>query len=164
MIEIDGFVFGAEGKTSDIIKSFPKDFLEDSLVKKSRKELYNLAFLDSLTKTYNRNMFEEVSKILNEMELFITVVDIDGLKKINDTYGHNTGDEVIKDIAYKLMQFSELVFRFSGDEFLLIDNRQLILDIPKISYGCVLKKKNVSLSEAIKSADSLMYTYKKQKN
>ena len=44
---------------------------------KSRKELYYLAFVDRLTKTYNRNMLEEFREEFDSMDIFVTIIDID---------------------------------------------------------------------------------------
>ena len=84
---------------------------------------------DFLTNLYNRRYFSEVSKnIINvsrreEKSSSIISIDIDYFKKINDTYGHSIGDEVLKELA-KILQNStrksDIVARFGGEEFIIL--------------------------------------------
>lgn len=93
------------------------------------KELKELSNKDPMTNTYNRRYFSEISQkylILsrrNEQDLSILILDIDHFKKINDTYGHNTGDEVIITLAECLkncLRKSDIVSRFGGEEFVIL--------------------------------------------
>ena len=84
---------------------------------------------DFLTNLYNRRYFSEVSKnIINvsrreQKSSSIISIDIDYFKKINDTYGHSIGDEVLKKLA-KILQNntrkSDIVARFGGEEFIIL--------------------------------------------
>ncbi|WP_342555262.1 diguanylate cyclase [Paenibacillus sp. FSL R7-0652] len=80
---------------------------------------------DVLTGLNNRRTFETVIQewIQDETPFSIVVLDIDRFKLINDTYGHSTGDEVLKQIA-KLIQISvrpeDVSFRFGGEEFVVL--------------------------------------------
>lgn len=120
--------------------------------------------------------------------IHIAVVDINGLKQVNDNLGHKYGDELIVDVANYLKKFlnkSELLVRMGGDEFMILFiNRketnidtywtsvnnlfayQNSLNIKKysvdISYGVVKYNGVDSLEEHIKLADDLMYKYKKR--
>jgi len=87
------------------------------------------AHYDPLTGCFNRNATEQV--IRDEYEKFIDkdipmmffLVDIDYFKKINDTYGHAAGDEVLKGVAKMLkwgLRRSDVLCRWGGEEFLII--------------------------------------------
>jgi diguanylate cyclase (GGDEF)-like protein len=98
-------------------------------LKASYEKLQELAQTDPLTKLYNRRYFQDISKnILNlskrEQEpLSIVMVDIDKFKRINDTYGHQIGDEVIVSLANILQNSkreSDIVCRYGGEEFVIL--------------------------------------------
>jgi len=85
------------------------------------KELSNTDFLSGL---YNRRyFFEQGSKTLKNLikgeALTVMMIDIDFFKKVNDLYGHDVGDEVIKDIASLLKTHfpNDIVARIGGEEF-----------------------------------------------
>ncbi|MFC4714081.1 diguanylate cyclase domain-containing protein [Planococcus dechangensis] len=87
-------------------------------------DLERFAYRDSLTDLYNRHylarFFEEHSKAGGA----IFFLDLDGFKKVNDLYGHDTGDVVLKEVASKLQRFiaghsDALAVRLGGDEFLV---------------------------------------------
>lgn len=129
--------------------------------RKSREHLCDLAFIDSLTGVYNRNMLEEMRTYFNKIPLFVTIVDINNLKPINDNLGHHVGDKIIKETAKQLKEVFELVFRLGGDEFLAITSKYVGFDIENVSYGTVKKQSNTMISDAMKEADSKMYQHKK---
>lgn len=94
------------------------------LMRKNR-ELDQLAGLDSLTGLYNRRSIESrIRDVMSEDRDFcITIGDIDGFKKINDTYGHSCGDKVLQNIAGVLCDVighRGLVCRWGGEEFLIV--------------------------------------------
>jgi len=87
------------------------------------------ASVDPITKLNNRMLFDKI--IEQEIDfaqrykqkLLLMMIDIDNFKKINDSFGHNKGDILLKNIAKKLIEFmrrSDLVFRYGGDEFCII--------------------------------------------
>ncbi len=87
-----------------------------------------LALKDSLTMLYNRTALgsdiKEISQQINKM-IMIMIIDINELKHINDTYGHEKGDEVIKATSQILLSVSEKfmhtkAYRVGGDEFMII--------------------------------------------
>ncbi|MCK5343152.1 MAG: sensor domain-containing diguanylate cyclase, partial [Candidatus Heimdallarchaeota archaeon] len=85
-----------------------------------------LATHDVLTTLYNRNYFEEVVvEKENDYPLGLVLCDIDGLKLINDAFGHQRGDELLQSLANSLKGLSpnHIASRIGGDEFaLLVDN------------------------------------------
>ncbi|WP_297442171.1 diguanylate cyclase [Sulfurimonas sp.] len=99
------------------------------LLKEKQKELELLASTDPLTKLYNRRYFTQISeKILNlakrnKEALSVMMLDIDDFKKINDTFGHKVGDDVLVSLAKTLKEESrksDIICRFGGEEFILL--------------------------------------------
>jgi diguanylate cyclase (GGDEF)-like protein len=91
--------------------------------------LYELATVDGLTKLFIRRHFEQrLSEELRRAERYGTVLslmilDIDHFKKFNDTYGHQTGDEVIKLVAKTIrasVREEDIPARFGGEEMLVL--------------------------------------------
>lgn len=108
------------------IADFAAIAIEKVYYYESIKELLNL---DHLTGVYNRRYLQfYLTKAIERIKrdkspLSLLFVDIDDFKRINDTYGHVTGDEVLKlvaDILLKTARSADLVFRFGGDEFIVL--------------------------------------------
>ena len=92
-------------------------------------EMKELAARDKLTGLYNRRLFEEqfdaavARSQRNGEELSLLVVDLDGLKRINDLGGHPAGDEALRALADSLIESSragDVPCRLGGDEFAII--------------------------------------------
>lgn len=92
-------------------------------------QLTHLAERDPLTGLYNRRRFhEELDRLVADAvrrrtELGVLVLDLDGFKPINDSYGHHAGDQVLVRIARELgsiVRRSEMFFRLGGDEFAVL--------------------------------------------
>lgn len=94
-------------------------------IKKTR-EIQFLAFHDSLTGLYNRTFFdEEVSRVDTSRNLPISVIfaDVNGLKGLNDRFGHFYGDDYLKTISRTIKEscrHEDLVVRWGGDEFVVL--------------------------------------------
>jgi len=94
--------------------------------KKAEEKIKYMSFHDALTDLYNRAFFEEELKRLNNPRnypLTVIMADINGLKLVNDTLGHNKGDELLKDLAKVLksvVRKGEIIARIGGDEFAII--------------------------------------------
>ncbi len=98
-------------------------------LKASYEKLQELAQTDPLTRLYNRRYFSEISSnILNlakreKKPLSVVMLDIDKFKRVNDTYGHQVGDEVIVSLANILKankRESDIVCRYGGEEFVIL--------------------------------------------
>jgi len=98
-------------------------------LKKQRDELVYNALHDQLTGLYNRNHLvdegeRKFSRALRQNDkLSIMMIDIDHFKAVNDTYGHLTGDLVLKDVASVLVQdkrTEDFSARFGGEEFIIV--------------------------------------------
>ena len=97
--------------------------------KQKEMELFNEATKDSLTNCYTRRFFEElaikeiVRSIHNNNPFCFLMIDADYFKNINDTYGHDVGDKVLKalaDTCHKVLRGSDIICRFGGEEFLIM--------------------------------------------
>lgn len=85
------------------------------------RESYRLAFYDELTALPGRRaLVEDMAKL--GMKYSLAMIDIDHFKKFNDTYGHDTGDEVLKMVASKLANIGGggKAYRYGGEEFVLL--------------------------------------------
>jgi len=91
---------------------------------REHEELKAVAYYDTLTRAYSRHYGMETLErwILEQEEFTIAFVDMDGLKYVNDTYGHMTGDEYILTTAEVLTSFGRhaVICRLGGDEFMLL--------------------------------------------
>ena len=94
--------------------------------KAAEKSLRRISFSDTLTGLYNRNFFEEEMNRLSDgryAPLGIFVFDVDGLKFINDTLGHESGDNSLMSLAGILKEnfrSSDIIARIGGDEFAVL--------------------------------------------
>ncbi|WP_458701595.1 diguanylate cyclase [Sulfurospirillum sp. 1307] len=80
--------------------------------------------IDGLTKLFNRKYLDIfMEDDINDYEDYaVAMIDIDYFKKVNDTYGHDAGDKILKglsDIFRKIIQKDDIAFRFGGEEFLI---------------------------------------------
>ena len=117
----------------DIITNFPVPEENKLDVIKKINFMYSrtryLSLTDALTGLYNRRHFDSTvereflrSKRYNN-DLCIAIIDIDFFKKINDTYGHQCGDYILKEIAYIIndnFRKTDITFRYGGEEFVVI--------------------------------------------
>lgn len=98
------------------------------IIQEKRIEAEHNALTDALTGLHNRRAFYAISqteskKLLRyEKDFSVMMLDIDNFKKINDTYGHHTGDRILELVATTIkenMRECDYVFRLGGDEFVL---------------------------------------------
>ena len=157
-----------------------------------------LNIIDPLCNVYNRNGFsktaEELFKVSSDSgtSIMVSFIDMDGLKYINDNFGHEEGDYAIQHAAYAINSCcrggTDICARFGGDEFVVLcvnipDNfinlfesrlERKIADINRrshkpytisVSTGCIIStpSEGDKLSDLIKQADKLMYEHKKAK-
>lgn len=97
----------------------------------SQTKLKKLALYDNLTKLPNRALFMiEFNNELNravryETKIALLFLDLDGFKAVNDTFGHQVGDELLKEVADRItsrIRSSDFAYRLGGDEFTIILN------------------------------------------
>jgi len=97
-------------------------------LKKQSKKFELLSSLDPMTNLYNRRFFlkslQDIYNIVKRKKtnLSIAMIDIDKFKNINDSYGHDIGDEVIIKLSKKLQELtrdSDIICRWGGEEFII---------------------------------------------
>lgn len=161
-----------------------------SAIKAMNENLKKMATTDSLTGVYNRHKFEEmfeveIDRVLRyETPLTLIMFDIDHFKRVNDTFGHDVGDYVIKNIVDTVkrnIRHIDIFVRWGGEEFIIIcpqtdslsaatlaqklrgDIEKTTLDkVGKItcSFGVTSYLKKDSKNSFIKRLDSTMYRAK----
>jgi len=131
--QIIGNIIYEYKENKDIVYNFFKIFSEHliTLIQKIKlqEELKHLADKDTLTDFYNRNYYaRKFSSIIKnsikfKQPLSILLLDLNGLKMVNDKYGHHAGDLYIKEFANVLKKHTrktDILIRMGGDEFLII--------------------------------------------
>ncbi|UNC93421.1 HD domain-containing phosphohydrolase [Candidatus Contubernalis alkaliaceticus] len=153
----------------------------------AEEKIRHLIFHDSLTGLYNRVFLEqEMQRLDTKRQLPISMImcDLNGLKLINDTYGHSTGDEMLvraANILRKYCREKDIIARWSGDEFVVLLPQTTIIEAAAICKRIVqeceklyVKKAPLSmalgtagknsmdkgLTETLKEAENNMYKHK----
>jgi len=170
---------------------------ENDSLKQRVAELEKLVVRDTLTPLYNRRYFmEELERLCvraqrHDTQYGLIYIDVDGLKSINDRYGHNAGDELLITVAAALqrrIRRFDIAARMGGDEFaILLDSvgaammdskiaalRQQVHDCaldfdgdlvkPCISVGYTMVDPQLDASKILAQADADMYRQKRQKS
>lgn len=151
--------FVLEAEKEDYRNKLEELISKEKLQKQELGSTRKLAYTDALTGIKNKRAFTEVQEELenkiasgNLSELGIIVCDLNGLKNINDTQGHEAGDIYIKDAAKIICNVFKHspVFRIGGDEFVILlsgedyGNRDALLNnFDKMMYENILKKEVV---------------------
>lgn len=106
-------------------------FYDISDRKRMEEQIQHLAYHDSLTQLPNRSLFNDRllqslrSAQRHQQRIALMFVDLDGFKQVNDQFGHDTGDALLKQVAKRLsasLRESDSVSRIGGDEFILLLN------------------------------------------
>lgn len=158
----------------------------------AKVELERLASIDKLTGAYNRRMIDEFMKqevslhVRDSKNLSLIMADIDHFKSVNDTYGHQVGDAVLREVGQIIssaIRKSDIFGRYGGEEFIIIcpntsSEQALILaekirqEIESFSFAEVGHKTislgistliaNDEVENIIKRADDALYKAKKE--
>lgn len=149
------------------------------------EEILKLSYFDTLTNLQNRRSLQEhIRTLTNNNKMFSAVVcDINGLKIVNDAFGHSSGDELLTTVGQLLkskFQETGFVFRMGGDEFtvLAIETTKaetikimelVVRELDKkrikglnysLSYGVADRSDNDKVEEVIRIAEEEMYKHK----
>lgn len=168
-------------KTEELLKSSEKRYRDLA------ENIKYLSYHDQLTGLYNRRFYEEELKridIKRNLPLTLIMADVNGLKLINDAFGHLAGDKLIKEIAEifkKDFRKDEIIARIGGDEFVIllpktdsheaqeiikrvngsIANKKLDNMILSVSFGLATKYEvNKEITEIYIEAEDQMYRTK----
>ena len=134
---------------------------------------------DPLTNLLNRQSYYiDSEKYLNIITAVIAI-DMDGLKELNDTYGHLAGDNALKTLAkcfWKVRGYEQRIYRIGGDEYVILcvgdpeEKVKLLIDeikkeVEKTPYSCsigyAMRQKDQSIDRLYNIADARMYEEKK---
>lgn len=119
---------------------------------RSQENMRRMSLVDELTGLLNRRGFHSLAlqhiKIAQraERELILFFADLDGLKQINDNFGHTEGDSALKTVASIMkstLRSSDLIARFGGDEFTI-----LAIDAPQHNAETILARLNYKLEKS----------------
>ena len=189
-----GYSIGVACKTFIILIVSKFIFSVISSIVEEYSQYKKFTYIDTLTNVYNRRKFEETMNEIIESPIIskfsLVFFDVDSFKRINDSYGHNSGDYILKEICYiteKYLREEEengQLFRYGGDEFFLIfrnrsgeEVRDIMSNIVKqisafkfynepyhinvsISVGVAEIKNGVTQEQAIYAVDKNLYTAK----
>jgi len=176
---------------SNVISHYIGIFSDISLRKQQEDHIRHLAFHDALTGLPNRSLFQDrlrhalAESRRDSLPIALMLLDLDHFKYINDTLGHHVGDQLLKEIAMRLVgcvRESDTIARLGGDEFVIIlngvhDLRDVVPVVEKIlsemarpmrvnnhqfrvtaSLGIALYPDDASnIDDLIRNADTAMY-------
>lgn len=157
-------------------------FIINSMERKEKQQqLEDLSYRDMLTGLYNRNKYINVVEsyagdVLHNIG--VAYIDLNGLKKMNDVYGHEAGDDLIRRAASAISAvFPGCAFRVGGDEFVIakaeIEEAAFLNKIDQlhnemesrqvsVSIGVLWKEEQDNIIGMLKQADNIMYDAKRK--
>ena len=176
-----GEVIESQGK-----KFFLTMMIDITELKKTRDLIEHMSNHDELTGLYNRRFYETEVKRLDvqrNLPLSVIMIDVNGLKLINDAFGHEKGDEMLIKVANAMnseCRSDEIIARLGGDEFIVLLPKTCLSDAERlagrlsesvskesvglikisISCGAGTKTGEENFSETVKRADEVMYRNK----
>ncbi|MCW6074921.1 diguanylate cyclase [Clostridium sporogenes] len=188
---IDGTLLPVEVMMTTILHNGKKVFHSLCRDIRERKEMENkleyLSYHDQLTGLYNRRFFEKELKRLDakkNLPLTIVMADVNGLKLVNDSFGHAAGDELLEkvsEVIKKGCRSNDIIARLGGDEFVILlpktdiyETEQIVKNINALALKETVSAVNISISfgygtknkegekieEILKKAEDYMYKKK----
>ena len=176
---------------TNLMKEHQEELNEiNTILKNKNKEFETLASTDSLTGLYNRYKFSELyitsykSMVQRHNNMSLILLDIDFFKKVNDTFGHNRGDQVLIQISHTLLRTLrniDIICRWGGEEFVALlptapldiakniaekirtNIEQLTIDVVgkvSASFGVAEVKEGEKMEDVIDRADKALYLAK----
>ncbi|MBE6759369.1 MAG: GGDEF domain-containing protein [Ruminococcaceae bacterium] len=155
-------------------------FITEAMERKTAQEaLTNMSYTDTLTRLHNRNKFNHVCDEHHRYPRYhvgVAFFDLDGLKHVNDTQGHEAGDRLIISTADNIRSiFSGNCYRIGGDEFAVIlpdvgreEFEGLVNEVRRlmeandisVAIGTSWREVGINLKVQLKEADKMMYVEK----
>jgi diguanylate cyclase (GGDEF)-like protein len=182
------FLLGFGGAVLVLEQSHQRLAVRNDTLSADNARFRSQAERDALTNTFNRHAFFQMLDALTAggtpVRGCAAMMDVDGLKQLNDSFGHVFGDGALVRVAAAIQQLAcndDRVFRWGGDEFLLVALNQTIpavaarlerinpiLAIPgelalRVSYGAVEFGAAGELSDAARQADGVMYARRRER-
>ncbi len=184
-------------QNSSLSEKLNQSSAEIEKLRSSLRQARAEALTDALTGVANRKLFDETLRLRRDeaesakLDLSLVFCDIDHFKSFNDTWGHQTGDQVIRFVAATLSKFAQpdhLVARYGGEEFAVIMPRTLLhqaarlanqirgaIEVKRlvrrstnetigavtVSFGCAQHRKGETVSQLIARADDCLYLSKR---
>lgn len=174
-----------------LMKEYQSELSEiNHMLENKNKEYEVMASTDSLTGLYNRHKFSELylssytTMIQRDARMSLIIVDIDFFKKVNDTYGHDVGDDVLIELSALVkrnLRDFDILGRYGGEEFLILSPNTTLDDSKHfanrireevqnhkfkivghitISLGVVELKADENIENVFRRVDSLLYQSK----
>lgn len=122
---LSGFIIARDGKYLGMGNGYD---LINEIINHRQKHLFDLAHFDQLTNLPNRTLFlDRLAQAISiasraNREISLLFIDLDGFKLVNDTFGHNAGDCLLKEVGKRLLaciREGDTVARLGGDEFVV---------------------------------------------
>ncbi|MCF6200592.1 MAG: GGDEF domain-containing protein [Hydrogenimonas sp.] len=198
LVQMDGEIveFDLDGKTQylelhvrQIDDLHLLEFHDVTAFKNEAKELERESLIDQLTNAYNRKIFKRATAKIAKSgsSMCVIMIDIDHFKRVNDTFGHGVGDEVLKMVAKEIknnIRSEDYFIRWGGEEFMLLsstnrDSGYLIAEkirkaiesidferVGKVTVSCGVSCKETkaidSFDKLVEEADMALYQAKKE--
>lgn len=180
-------VLGVDDPTEDsqnrvLLRASANLLMEELQKHRMIKKLEQMSYRDLLTGIYNRNKYIDVLEayeVCIPTSLGVVFADVNGLKNVNDTYGHKYGDMILKKVADILVEHMEgRVYRIGGDEFVILyeniseENFKKKIKVLKaqldredyceVALGSEWKTGQYNVKELLANADQKMYDEKQK--
>jgi len=179
------------GRWATLMKQYQEELNEINHILRSKNRKYEtMASTDSLTGLYNRYKFSELylsayrTMTQRHDNMSIILLDIDYFKRVNDTYGHNIGDQTLIQISHsllKILRSIDIVCRWGGEEFIVLlpsvnlENASVVAEMLRdyiekleidivgkltVSFGVSQVVEGDEMQDAIDRADKALYLAK----
>ncbi len=162
--QVDAFPdFDDQGQIEQVVMTF----IDVTVRRETEQRLTYISFHDALTGVYNRAYFEEELHRLEHRRsgsVAIAIVDVDGLKRVNDTWGHSKGDELLVKAAQVLrrtVRTEDVVARIGGDEFVIIlkNSEEAVVELIFQRLRQALEQEKLKTEELAPLSLSLGYAF-----
>ncbi len=152
--ELLNFIVGFIGLTMAMLMVFAHYQTQQAEFITKQNELYYKSYHDNLTNLYNRAYLEDAFRLLDDDEsalpISVIVADLNKLKIINDTYGHDFGDKMLQSIAKIFNDFcdsEDIIVRYGGDEFVIVLPRTTYQEAQGLASSIEKRTRNIRIED-----------------